>query len=246
MSSALSDDKATLDFRRDHDRYRLYVCGTDARQTSNFKRISPFPATRTDGSAQATIVPPTSPHYQSLICQSKMTDSPQHHYIAMKIARRILVFTQSALKSYGPSGLKRVFWEKEYSGDKWNFADHTEGDCVYSHLEKHAANGDILDLGCGSGNTANELAANAYQNYLGVDISETCLNKARKRSEENGRAAKNKFTSGDFLKYSPTEKFNVILFRESMYHVPMGQIKSMLDRYSEWLKDGGVFVVRLA
>jgi len=164
----------------------------------------------------------------------------------MKIARRILVFTQSALKSYGPSGLKRVFWEKEYSGDKWNFADHTEGDCVYSHLEKHAANGDILDLGCGSGNTANELAANAYQNYLGIDISETCLNKARKRSEENGRAEKNKFASGDFLKYSPTKKFNVILFRESMYHVPMGQIKSMLDRYSEWLKDGGVFVVRLA
>jgi 2-polyprenyl-3-methyl-5-hydroxy-6-metoxy-1,4-benzoquinol methylase len=164
----------------------------------------------------------------------------------MKIARRILVFTQSALKSYGPSGLKKVFWDKEYSGDKWNFADHTEGDCVYSHLERHAANGDILDLGCGSGNTANELAANAYQNYLGVDISETCLNKARKRSEENGRAAKNKFASGDFLKYSPTEKFNVILFRESMYHVPMGQIKSMLNRYSEWLKDGGVFIVRLA
>ena len=163
----------------------------------------------------------------------------------MKIARRILVFTQSALKSYGPSSLKRVFWDKEYSGDKWNFADHTEGDCVYSHLERHAANGNILDFGCGSGNTANELAANAYQNYLGIDISETCLNKARKRSEENGRAAKNKFTSGDFLKYSPTEKFNVILFRESMYHVPMGQIKSILSRYSEWLKDDGVFIVRL-
>ena len=111
----------------------------------------------------------------------------------MKIAQRILGLTQSALKSYGPSGLKRIFWDKEYSGDKWNFADHTVGDCVYSHLEKHAANGSILDLGCGSGNTPNELDANAYQSYLGVDISETCLKKASKRSQENGRVDKNKF-----------------------------------------------------
>jgi len=164
----------------------------------------------------------------------------------MKIARRILTFTNSALKSYGPSGLKRIFWDKEYSGDKWNFADRTEGDCVYSHLEQHAANGSILDLGCGSGNTANELAANAYQNYLGVDISETCLKKARKRSEENGRGDKNKFESGDFLSYVPPKQFDVILLRESLYHVPMGKIKSMLDRYSNYLKDTGVFVVRIA
>lgn len=164
----------------------------------------------------------------------------------MKIARRILGITHSALKSYGPSRLKRVFWDKEYSGDKWDFADHTEGDCVYSHLEKHAANGSILDLGCGSGNTANELAENAYENYLGVDISETCLKKANKRSVENGRAEKNKFVSADFIRYTPTQKYNVILFRESMYHVPMGRIKSMLDRYSEYLKDSGVFIVRLA
>ena len=164
----------------------------------------------------------------------------------MNIARRILGFTQGALKSYGPSGLKRIFWDKEYSGDKWNFADHTVGDCVYSHLERHAANGSILDLGCGSGNTPNELAANAYQNYLGVDISEICLKKASKRSQENGRADKNKFASADFISYVPTEQFDVILFRESMYHVPMGQIKSMLDRYSKYLNDGGVFIVRMA
>src|SRR5262245_38187881 len=45
ISSALSDDQATHDFGRNHDRYGLYLCGTDPRQTSNFKRISPFPPT---------------------------------------------------------------------------------------------------------------------------------------------------------------------------------------------------------
>ena len=71
--------------------------------------------------------------------------------------QRIVRFTQAALKSYGPSGLKKVMWDREYASDKWNFADNTAGDCVYPLLEKYAAGGTIMDLGCGSGNTANEI-----------------------------------------------------------------------------------------
>jgi len=162
------------------------------------------------------------------------------------LTQRIVRFGQGAFKSYGPSGLKRIFWDKEYSGTKWNFNDHTENDCVYPHLEKHSANGSILDLGCGSGNTANELAANAYSQYLGVDISEVCLNKARERSQQNGRAGKNRFVYGDFLKFSTPERFDVILLRESLYHFPMQKIESTLTRYAKNLKDSGVFIVRLA
>ena len=56
---------------------------------------------------------------------------------------------------------------------------------------------------------------------------------------------KNSFECGDFLTYVPTGQFDVILFRESMYHVPLGKVKATLDRYSAYLKDGGVFIVRL-
>ena len=152
---------------------------------------------------------------------------------------------QSALKSYGPSRVKRFLWNKEYSGDKWNFADHTAGDCVYAHLEKHAAGGGILDLGCGTGNTATELADASYSNYVGVDISETCLEKAARRSKEAGRAEKNRFVPSDFLNYVPRQKFNVILFRESMYHVPIGKIPGTIKHYAPYLNERGVFVVRM-
>jgi SAM-dependent methyltransferase len=164
----------------------------------------------------------------------------------MYIATRVLSLVQSGLKSYGPSNIKRLLWDTEYSSDKWNFADNTVGDCVYAHLEKHAAKGSILDLGCGTGNTATELAEHAYQQYVGADISEVCLNKARRRTTESRRERKNRFVLGDFLSYVPTQQFDVILFRESMYHVPIGKIKPTLDRYSTYLKDGGVFVVRMA
>lgn len=163
----------------------------------------------------------------------------------MNITGRSIQFMSGFLKSYGPSNIKKLLWDKEFSGGKWNFIDNTLGDCVYPHLEKHLHNGSILDLGCGPGNTANELAATSYRTYVGVDVSEAALDKARSRTKENGREHQNTFVKEDFLKYLPAQRFDVILFRESMYHVPMGKIKTILDQYAKYLKEGGVFVVRL-
>jgi SAM-dependent methyltransferase len=163
----------------------------------------------------------------------------------MYIVDRSVRFVHSFLKAYGPTSIKKYFWDKEYSSERWAFAYNTVGDCVYPHLERHTANGSILDIGCGSGNTATEMAETSYRSYLGVDISEAALAKARRRSQECGRGEKNSFECGDFLTYVPTGQYDVILFRESMYHVPLSKVKETLDRYSVYLKDGGVFVVRL-
>jgi 2-polyprenyl-3-methyl-5-hydroxy-6-metoxy-1,4-benzoquinol methylase len=162
----------------------------------------------------------------------------------MYIIERTLRFTRGFLLSYGPTPIKKVFWDQEFSSGKWNFIDNTAGDCVYSHLNRYAENKSVLDLGCGPGNTANEMAP-GYRNYVGVDISEEALAKARRRTEENGRSGKNSFAQGDFLSYVPPQKFEVILFREAMYHVPLGKVKQILDRFSQYLTAGGVFIVRM-
>ncbi len=163
----------------------------------------------------------------------------------MYMVNRSLKFVRGALLSYAPTKIKKLFWDKEFSSGKWNFIDNTAGDCVYGHLEKYAQNGSILDLGCGPGNTANELAESAYRSYIGVDISDTALAKARHRTEENGRTSKNHFVQSDFLSYAPAQRFDVILFREAMYHIPVGKIKPILDKYSKHLTDRGVFIVRM-
>jgi SAM-dependent methyltransferase len=152
---------------------------------------------------------------------------------------------RALLKRYGPSKIKMILWDQEFSGTHWDFIDDTAGDCVYPHLEKHLQGGSILDLGCGPGNTANELAATSYTTYVGVDISEAALAKARKRTDENGRGGKNSFACSDFLGYRPTQQFDVILFRESMYHVPPAKVRPILDHFSKYLKNGGVFIVRM-
>jgi len=163
----------------------------------------------------------------------------------MYIVDRTVRFVRGFLLSYGPSDIKKRIWDQEFSGSKWNFIDNTSGDCVYPFLEKYAQNGDVLDLGCGPGNTANELAANAYKTYTGVDISEAALAKALKRTQENGRSDKNTFVNSDFMNFEPTREFDVIMFRESMYHIPYGQVLTILNKFSKHLKSTGVFVVRL-
>lgn len=163
----------------------------------------------------------------------------------MYILQRTITFFRGFLTSYGPPSIKKKIWDKDFSSGKWDFIDNTAGDCVYSHLERFAQGGDILDLGCGPGNTANELSADAYRTYVGVDISEAALAKAVKRTAENGRSEKNSFVCSDFLGYAPTKEFDIILFRESMYHIPYGQILEILEKYSKSLKKTGVFVVRL-
>jgi SAM-dependent methyltransferase len=163
----------------------------------------------------------------------------------MYILQRTLTFFRGFLTSYGPTSIKKKIWDKDFSSGKWDFIDNTSGDCVYSHLEKYAQGGDILDLGCGPGNTANELSSDAYRSYVGVDISEAALAKAVKRTAKNGRSEKNSFVCSDFLGYAPTKEFDVILFRESMYHIPYGQVFEILEKYSKSLKKNGVFVVRL-
>ncbi len=147
---------------------------------------------------------------------------------------------------WGSSGVKQSVWDKEYAGGRWDHCDHTPGAHVYGYIEKHCRNGSILDLGCGSGNTGNELNVDKYQSYVGVDISEVAAQKAAQRSEGNGRAVKNRFLQGDIITYVPEQKHDVILFRESIYYVPVIKIKGVLDRYAGYLKEQGVFVVQVS
>jgi SAM-dependent methyltransferase len=162
----------------------------------------------------------------------------------MYIIDRSLRFTRGFLLSYGPTPVKKLFWDREFANGKWNFIDDTVGDCVYSHLNRFAHDKSVLDLGCGPGNTANEMAP-GYRNYVGIDISREALAKAERRSEQNDRSRMNSFERGDFLSYVTSQKFDVILFREAMYHVPLGKVKKTLDRFAEYLTDNGVFIVRL-
>lgn len=148
------------------------------------------------------------------------------------------------LQAYGGSTLKKLLWNREFSTGRWDCLDTTDGDWVYPFLRKYAKGGSILDLGCGSGSTGNELAIDAYSKYTGVDISDVAVAKAEERSERNCRS-KNNYVQSDILSYVPTGRYDLILFRDSIYYIPRSKMTGMLRRYSGYLESEGVFVVRM-
>ena len=158
---------------------------------------------------------------------------------------RILGKVRGFLLSYGPTSVKKIFWDKEFASGKWNFIDDTAGDCVYAHLERHAAGGDILDLGCGPGNTANELLRRHTAAML-------VWTSPRRLSPKPGHAPRR--TAGHPRTPSRKATLSATCLRrnsmsfcsgESMYHVPINKVKATLDRFAPYLKDGGLFVVRM-
>jgi SAM-dependent methyltransferase len=163
----------------------------------------------------------------------------------MYLVEKVRNILRGLLQTHGTETVKRSLWNKEFKEGRWSSLENTLGDCLYPYIEKYARNGTILDLGCGSGNTGNELDANAYRQYTGVDISDVAIEKARRRTEENRRTDKNNYFQSDILSFVPTQQYDVILLREAIYYVPRAQIGRLLDRYSKYLKVGGVFIVRM-
>lgn len=164
----------------------------------------------------------------------------------MNFARRAQNVLRSVKQRWGTSNAKHRLWDNEYAGGRWNHCEQTPGAVVYRYIEKYCANGSILDLGCGSGNTGNELDPTKYHRYIGVDISEIATQKATSRSQHNGRGETNQYLQGDIVSFEPDATYDVICFRESIYYIPHSKIKSMLDRYACFLKENGVFVVNVS
>jgi 2-polyprenyl-3-methyl-5-hydroxy-6-metoxy-1,4-benzoquinol methylase len=162
-----------------------------------------------------------------------------------EILRRVRDRIRDLLQTHGTSATKQRLWDTEFEKGRWDVLDTTADDCVYSRIEKAVNGGRILDVGCGSGSTANELAGHSFGEYIGVDISEVAIAKAERRTEANGRAHKCKFLQGDATAYKPAKQFDVILFRDSIYYIKRPQVIATLMRYSQWLREGGVFIVRI-
>lgn len=107
-------------------------------------------------------------------------------------------------------------WEKEFSDGKWDYLDTTPVERARSAIigmlcQYHYPKGRILDVGCGLGTVVDFLNITQKKKYLGIDISEEAIKKARKKKVQ--------FQVSDFIDFKSTNKFDVIIFNEVLYHM---------------------------
>lgn len=161
----------------------------------------------------------------------------------MWLKQKVKNVVRELRQQWASAATKQAMWDKEYASGGWNHCEFTPNDPAYELVYRYCGNGSVLDLGCGSGNTGSEMDTGRYGNYTGVDISKVALKTAVARSAGSIREKKNRYLLADILVYEPSQKHDVILFRESIYYVSLFKIKAMLQRYSHYLTEQGAFVV---
>jgi len=170
----------------------------------------------------------------------------------MKILIRSIQIIQAVLKRVGSSKIKSRIWNEEFSMGKWDYlytgggVENPTENTVLSLVEKYCQGGSILDVGCGMGDTGLKIDVNKYRYYMGLDISQVAVEKAIDICRSDAlRKTKNDFVVGDSAIYTPSRKYNVILFKESLYYINRFLRRKVLNRYTTYLKKDGVVIVRL-
>lgn len=114
--------------------------------------------------------------------------------------------------------------------------DEAEADryrAVRAAVERHAADGFVLDLGCSQGILQEGLR---YRRYLGVDRYAPALRRARAVPD-----ARTAFVCADVAAFVPDEPPDAAVFNEVLYYLP--RPVRVVQRYADLLAPGGVLVV---
>jgi len=101
-------------------------------------------------------------------------------------------------------------------------------------LQRVPEGSDLLELGCGAGVDAIELADG--RRYTGVDLSGVMISLAR------GRVPSGTFVRGDLASVAfPKVSFDAVVSLYAFGHVPANEHVPTFRRVFEWLRPGGVF-----
>jgi ubiquinone/menaquinone biosynthesis C-methylase UbiE len=97
----------------------------------------------------------------------------------------------------------------------------------------------VLDIACGFGGTLRALARSGCQ-VRGIDISENCVERARKGNTQAGLEARVEVTVGDFHNIdSESDSWDAVICQEAIIHSP-NRPKVFAEAYRV-LRPGGVF-----
>jgi SAM-dependent methyltransferase len=116
--------------------------------------------------------------------------------------------------------------------------DETAGDVRRAFIAEIFARvpqgSDVLELGCGAGVDATELARGRC--YTGVDLSATMISLARER------APSGTFVQGDLAEVAfPPRSFDAVVSLYVFGHVPVAEHVPAFRHVFDWLRPGGVF-----
>ena len=133
--------------------------------------------------------------------------------------------------------------DREYASGAWDHffgpAELPRHEVLLELIRSARPRARLLDLGCGSGRLASLLDPAALEDYLGVDVSEEGLRRARALGLPPPR---DRFERHDFEAWAPASgRFDVITFNECLGYAP--DPLRTARRFAALLPPGGTLIV---
>ena len=138
------------------------------------------------------------------------------------------------------STLRRWSFDEKFRTGQWNFSGEASRELANA-VERYVEGGDILMLGCGTAAITHALKPDCFNSFLGVDLSKEAIARANR-----GASCKIRFELADMLYFKSDQKYNVILFSESLYYLKPWQRQPMLLRSSDMLGPTGRIIVTIS
>ncbi len=133
-------------------------------------------------------------------------------------------------------------WDQQYRAGVWNSLDTIDEFAHYmviaGYVHSLFSSPTILDVGCGHGRLMRLLTPFGFGKYLGIDLSNEAIARARVWEKSNAR-----FLVADLNEWNPAGRFSVIVFCESLNYAihPV----ATLVRYAQALERNGAIIVSL-
>ncbi|SPO26663.1 probable delta(24)-sterol c-methyltransferase (erg6) [Ustilago trichophora] len=169
---------------------------------------------------------------------------------ATDMANRLSEYT-SVVNGYydGATDLYEYGW-----GQNFHFARYYPGEAFMQAIARHEhylahqmhlkPKMRVLDVGCGVGGPAREIARFADVNIVGLNNNEYQIQRARKYTEKAGLSAQVEFVKGDFMKLAEQfgeNSFDAVYAIEATCHAP--NFEGIYGEIQKVLKPGGIFGV---
>ncbi|OLQ74146.1 hypothetical protein BIT28_19925 [Photobacterium proteolyticum] len=157
---------------------------------------------------------------------------------AMKVKE--FIQTLLGMRGFQP---EQTTWEEQYKNNQWNHLHQLDELAHYNvirgYINFFKPNADILDVGCGEGVLNRELSSSDYNYYKGIDFSDTAIENARSKREDE----KTFFEQADAHAYQPDRKYDCIVFCESLNCI--NNPEKLVERLKEYLKPNGIVIISL-
>jgi 2-polyprenyl-3-methyl-5-hydroxy-6-metoxy-1,4-benzoquinol methylase len=169
------------------------------------------------------------------------SQSESRHLLLQRAARWLQLLVDRGRRSDGllQSG---ETWEAQYAAGRWDFLAELSELARFSVLAGYICQlkpgAAVLDTGCGQGVLLRRLPRDCYSRYVGIDVSDSAISVAQQQRNERST-----FLVADCEEYSPTERFDVIVFNEVLccLHDPLRTV----ERYARCLNSGGLLLVSM-